>query len=732
MKEKITRIAADHKVLSYTGRIGFSNPYGAFFIYPASSVSFRFKGSAVRIRLMNHRQYWESYIGYSIDGVHNKKHLPVSGEVLCLELARDLKDEVHEITIYKRMDGCHAFCLMDIEVNGDLIEEVYGDKAIGIMPESQDNHSRKMVFYGDSITAGEVSEASDYIGQADPEHQGQWSNCLYSYAHLTATQLSSSYDLIAQGGIALLDGTGWYDGPNYMGMESVYDKVNYQPSYGPITYHNMNLEEADVVVVAIGQNDQHPWDYMQSFPQGDRCVDWQNHYKAFLQTLRYYYPNAYIVCMTTLLEHDEGWDKAIEGVVSSMEDDRIRHYLFERNGIGTKGHLRLEEAQEMARECANYIATLEEVFEPKGLSLQMKTEMVKRSVLRDGSVMKIAQVMNRIRRRGKGTIAFIGGSITQGAGASSEERCYAARVFATMKRRFPEAELRYVNAGVGGTTSHFGVARVEADVLTYKPDLVFVEFSVNDMSSPLYEETYEGLVRRILLSDSEPAVVLIHNMFYDSGNSAQDIHGPIGDYYNLPAVSLYEAIYPAVKDGLLKPETLATDYLHPTDEGHRLIAACVEHLLIRLEEKSQGLTKNRFEKSYRVQGDRGHNKVDIRLHGFEEDRFPQRSPRDCFKKGWLGRNVGDGIELDVTMAKSIAVQYKKMMHRPAPICHAIVDGDEAHPIVLDANFEETWGDCLYMETLIDQEQARDHHIWIRLVGQDAVETPFHLVSIIVA
>jgi lysophospholipase L1-like esterase len=56
-----------------------------------------------------------------------------------------------------------------------------------------------------------------------------------------------------------------------------------------------------------------------------------------------------------------------------------------------------------------------------------------------------------------------------------------------------------VNAGIGDTDSQYGALRVQRDVLSYNPDLVVVEFAVNDNAGALGQllngDTYEGLVR---------------------------------------------------------------------------------------------------------------------------------------------------------------------------------------------------------------------------------------------
>ena len=121
-----------------------------------------------------------------------------------------------------------------------------------------------------------------------------------------------------------------------------------------------------------------------------------------------------------------------------------------------------------------------------------------KGVINTGDDSRIRQVMRRAANGEALTIAFLGGSITQGCLASTPEGCYAYLTYAWWKEAFPKADFTYINAGIGGTTSHLGTGRVEEDVLQYEPDFVIVEFSVNDADdSAHFQETYEGLVRRI-------------------------------------------------------------------------------------------------------------------------------------------------------------------------------------------------------------------------------------------
>lgn len=270
--------------------------------------------------------------------------LPEQGEAT-VEVSADLPG-IHEILLFKRQDSCHELTFLGFELEeGEILN----------LPQQS---KRRIEVYGDSVSAGEVSEAVDYTGKQDPEHNGEYSNSWYSYAWMTARKLGAEIHDIAQGGIALMDNTGWFYEPNSLGMESVWNKVHYNPLFGEATEWDFNRYVPQLVIVAIGQNDSHPEDYMKEDYNGSRSREWREQYKKFLKKLRSVYPEVYIICITTLLEHDMAWDKSIGQAVQEMEDKKITQYIFQRNGCGTPGHLRISEAEEMSEELADYIENL--------------------------------------------------------------------------------------------------------------------------------------------------------------------------------------------------------------------------------------------------------------------------------------------------------------------------------------------------------------------------------------
>lgn len=361
-----------------------------------------------------------------------------------------------------------------------------------------------------------------------------------------------------------------------------------------------------------------------------------------------------------------------------------------------------------------------------------------KGIANPGNLYRIKQVMKRALSGETIKIGFLGGSITQGSLASKPELCYAYHVFEWWKKRFPKAEIIYINSGIGATDSQFGCARVASDLLDYKPDFVILEYSVNDENNEHFKETYEGLVRKVYGASFKPAVMIVHNVFYDTGRNAQEMHGQIAEYYRIPSVSMQSSIYPLIEAGEIGNRTITPDDLHPNDEGHQLVAEVISYRLDQIMFQAQKeeepafdvlpkpLTANGYEDSVRYRNDNA-NAV---CHGFTVDERTQEYITDIFKKGWTATHVGDKIEFLIE-ASSVGVQYRKTMQLPAPIAKLTLDGDKEHAMILDANFDETWGDKLVLETVMEHGERGIHKVEIELIEtHEDDKLPFYLVSMI--
>lgn len=366
----------------------------------------------------------------------------------------------------------------------------------------------------------------------------------------------------------------------------------------------------------------------------------------------------------------------------------------------------------------------------------------------------MTRLKNLMKRAANGeslVIGFLGGSITQGSLSSTPKTCYAYLVYEWWKKSFPNAAFSFVNGGIGGTTSHYGGARAWKDVLCYRPDIVTVDFSVNDDANEFFEETYEGTLRRLLAAPSAPAVVVLNNVFYDTGKNAQDYHNRIADHYGIPHVSIKDTVYPDVESGKIVRADITPDNLHPNDKGHRLVADEICKLLdsIKAEveeetiagENIEGkstkteesillpapLTENAYEYSRLIQIQDN----EAILDGFLVDPIEKKGMLDIFKNGWTAAHTNDKISFEIECS-CLAVQYRKSVQQPVPKAKAVIDGDEAHAVILDGNFTEDWGDCLYLEPLLHHAEKKVHRIEITITDAKDIVRPFYLVSLIVS
>lgn len=366
----------------------------------------------------------------------------------------------------------------------------------------------------------------------------------------------------------------------------------------------------------------------------------------------------------------------------------------------------------------------------------------------------MTRLKNLMKRAANGeslVIGFLGGSITQGSLSSTPKTCYAYLVYEWWKKSFPNAAFSFVNGGIGGTTSHYGGARAWKDVLCYRPDIVTVDFSVNDDANEFFEETYEGTIRRLLAAPSAPAVVVLNNVFYDTGKNAQDYHNRIADHYGIPHVSIKDTVYPDVESGKIVRADITPDNLHPNDKGHRLVADEICKLLDSIkaemeEETIAGenievkstktevsvllpapLTENAYEHSRLIQIQDN----EAILEGFLVDPIEKKGMLDIFKNGWTAAHTNDKISFEIECS-CLAVQYRKSVQQPVPKAKAVIDSDEAHAVILDGNFTEDWGDCLYLEPLLHHAEKKVHRIEITVTDAKDIVRPFYLVALIVS
>ncbi len=225
--------------------------------------------------------------------------------------------------------------------------------------------------------------------------------------------------------------------------------------------------------------------------------------------------------------------------------------------------------------------------------------MIERSLFSMGNTHRLRKAMEKAERGEDVTIAFIGGSITQGAGAKPIEResyCYRVyRHFCETYATCPE-KVHLIKAGLGGTPSELGLVRYEHDVLrdgTVEPDIVFIEFAVNDEGDETKGVCFESLISKVYNQPNMPAVLIVFAVFMNDWN-LQDRLSPIGFHYAIPMISVKDAVspqFPAGPGHVISKRQYFYDIFHPTNDGHHVMADCICNLL----EKSLAHIDEEFE-----------------------------------------------------------------------------------------------------------------------------------------
>lgn len=365
------------------------------------------------------------------------------------------------------------------------------------------------------------------------------------------------------------------------------------------------------------------------------------------------------------------------------------------------------------------------------LNLGHTTEdMIRRAVVNPGNTARLADAMKRAQAGEKITIGTIGGSITQGTAASTTDERYANRALQWWAKAFPKAQLDFVNAGIGATDSYIGVHRVDADLLSKKPDVVIVEFSVNDTDAALNLQTYDSLVRKTLQAENHPAVILLFTTQED-GTSLQDTHMQIGSAYNLPMISYKNAVLPEIEAGKFTWKDISPDNIHPNSVGHGIIGELLwsyfNSVYAKLDQINTSdltftatpVTKDLYAKGQLLDSKTLTPKT---MQGFEQAEVSNQFPND-----WTTKEGGE-LTFEVTGSNIGVLYYKTVDGKSGQYCVYV---DDRLIQVLDGDFTGGWGNYAQAQQVYTSDTPSTHTVTIKqLEGTDL--TQFTVLGLLVS
>jgi lysophospholipase L1-like esterase len=197
----------------------------------------------------------------------------------------------------------------------------------------------------------------------------------------------------------------------------------------------------------------------------------------------------------------------------------------------------------------------------------------------------------RLERGDSVRIGYLGGSITAQDG-------WRPKTLAWFRQQYPKATISEINAAIGGTGSDLGVFRLRHDVLEFKPDLLFVEFAVNDGGAPPSQihRGMEGIVRQTWRDNPATDICYVYTIAGNMLDTLKEEKLPrsyaameqLAAHYGIPSINMGLAVARLEKGGRLifqgkKPRTdeekaalgdrilFSDDGVHPfPDTGHQV------------------------------------------------------------------------------------------------------------------------------------------------------------------
>ncbi len=185
------------------------------------------------------------------------------------------------------------------------------------------------------------------------------------------------------------------------------------------------------------------------------------------------------------------------------------------------------------------------------------------------------------------TVVFFGGSLAAGAGASNPNvTSYRALLEGHLRQAYPAATFTFRGAALPGTGSKLGMFRLDRDVLVNRPDLLFLDFTVEDNLRGTDRQTlasYERILREVI-SEGIPVVEIL--------NATQDFAGPAWKHLGPPRLRDHLELGKLYHTGVANSLSLIQNFLMNnlartrdqiwtgdgpamTDEGHRFVYLAV-------------------------------------------------------------------------------------------------------------------------------------------------------------
>ncbi len=213
----------------------------------------------------------------------------------------------------------------------------------------------------------------------------------------------------------------------------------------------------------------------------------------------------------------------------------------------------------------------------------------------------LANTYSKLTNDKKLKVVYFGGSVTAGSGASDGKYCWRSMIGEWLTNNFPEAEITNCNKALGETGTYLGCYRVKKAVIEEKPDLLFIEYSINDFydgaSFDRASMQFETIVRQMreALPECDIVTILVTDVFGAKSERNPDpesalhiqarAHEYISREYNISTIHVGRALVNEFLSQEWSGERddewaiYMKDIVHPTDDGYKAYYQVIEEFM---------------------------------------------------------------------------------------------------------------------------------------------------------
>ena len=198
-------------------------------------------------------------------------------------------------------------------------------------------------------------------------------------------------------------------------------------------------------------------------------------------------------------------------------------------------------------------------------------------------------------------VVYYGGSVTAGAGVSdAEATSWRARIGTWLEVNFPQSDVTNINSAIGGTSTYLGSYRLNHAVIEQQPDLLFIEFSINDYydrsSDAKTSMQLETIIRQVREELPECDIVTVLVTDRDNAANAQNgelhsqakVHEAVSAAYGIPTIQVGRALADKLPSGFTDDDWKVyfpvkangtLDIVHPNENGYAVYADVISEFL---------------------------------------------------------------------------------------------------------------------------------------------------------